>query len=192
MSAVIQGLDRDYESQKESAQSERGGVLPPARRKDQNKISSFDERGETRDAKWHDEKAQDLPTIETRASARGADDQRDSNDSGEPNGGQPKLGVRIKIANREKEIPEEITPEDCPSSRKIREISHRRGRSILVDDTRCLFFVTIGENKPDAALSWHKPDRPSSESATFWRPTSRDFFLRRPFVASNLQREAIP
>jgi len=112
------------EGTESGAAAEGEEILLHARRENQDEAAPFHQRRETRDAERHEEETKELPAVEAGVFAGGADDERDADDGGDAERGEPEIAARVEVSRREKEIPDEVTPERDFARLEFGEVSH--------------------------------------------------------------------
>ena len=74
------------------------------------------QRGEARDAKWHEEQPENLPRSEARvlAGSRSAEVQREAHNGAQADRSEPNPRTSVEISDEHEEVPQEIAPENLP------------------------------------------------------------------------------
>lgn len=106
--------DLDYRHE-HRAQAKGDKVLGRMRRNDEQEILSLDQRGETRDAKWHKKKPEYAPPIDAspgRDPGGRAHPKRKPYDCAKTKRCQPEARIRIEIPDEYNNIPNRIAPKN--------------------------------------------------------------------------------
>src|SRR5207237_6025312 len=117
-------LGQSHHSTKHEAESQRDQDLRRFGREDEDEAVALDKRGETGDAKRHQEKPKGGPELQLhRISSRsGADEEGYTNNSAQPEGGKPEARVGIKVPRQHYPIPDQVASEHEPSRGEIGQV----------------------------------------------------------------------
>ena len=95
----------------------------------------LDQSRKAGDAKWHQVQPENLPAIQLRfsaARASSADDKGSSDDCAQPDRGEPKARIGIKMRDDVYAIPDRVTPQNhstgCQIGQVATQTQHKRGK----------------------------------------------------------------
>ena len=103
----------------QEAQAGGNNNFMPIWRKDQNEASILDECREAGHAKWHQEEAKCLPSVEAdlyRTGACRAEVQSTADDECQTDRGEPQPRVGIEVSDQNNQIPDQVAPQNQPRS----------------------------------------------------------------------------